>query len=53
MPLLERPGGETTFADHLKRLSDRLGGIATAYEVTKNELEVVRDGKARKSPWFG
>ncbi len=96
MPLLERPGGETVFADHLKRLADRLGEIATGddmisrfmafqrnyrfdrggfdlpgdvltndapanevpanevpanevpaprYEVTKNKLEVVRDGK--------
>ena len=53
MQLLERPGGETVFADHLKRLADRLGGIATGYEVTKNELEVERDGKDRISPWFG
>ncbi len=90
MPLLERPGGETAFADHLKRLADRLGGIATGddmigrfmafqrhyrfnrggfdlphdvlddapandaqasdaytprYEVTRNKLKVVRDGK--------
>lgn len=29
MPLLGRPGGEAAFADHLKRISGRLGEIAT------------------------